>query len=195
MTKGILFMRSYYEAISLLDDGDRLKMYDAIVRYGLTGEEPELPPTLRALFILIKPNLDNSAKHYVAAAENGKKGGRPKNDGKNQSETEAKPKITETKPKITEAKPKLTEAKPKLTEAKPKITEAKPKITEAKPNQNQDKEKDKEKERDKERDMEIPSLTAPFLWARGEDGILRRTQNISPDTVHNRNIKPKSDSG
>jgi hypothetical protein len=64
------------------------------MEYGLYGKETDnLKPVAKSIFTLIKPNLDANQKRY----ENGKNGGRPKN----QTETKQKPKPnqTETKPK------------------------------------------------------------------------------------------------
>ena len=43
MANGALILPSYYEAIKDLPDADRLALYDCLVRYGLYGEEIELP--------------------------------------------------------------------------------------------------------------------------------------------------------
>ena len=84
MANGVVFLPSYHEAIKDLPDSDRLQMYDAIVRYGLYGEITELSAVTKALFTLIKPNIDSSQNRYRAAKENGQKGGRPKNQRENQ---------------------------------------------------------------------------------------------------------------
>ena len=77
MADGVVFLPSYYEAIKDLPESDRLQMYDAILRYGLYGELIELPPALRAMLTLIKPNIDASQNRYRSAKENGSKGGAP----------------------------------------------------------------------------------------------------------------------
>ena len=86
--RGVVFRPSFYEAIEPLPDTDRLTMYDAIVRYGLFGETPNIQGTLRGFFALIKPSLDAAQEKYQRSVENGKKGGRPKN---NLTETQQKP--------------------------------------------------------------------------------------------------------
>ncbi len=78
MPNGVVFLPSYHEAIRELPDSDRLIMYDAIAYYGLYGEIIELPPVLKSMFSLIKPNIDASQNRYRAAKENGEKGGAPK---------------------------------------------------------------------------------------------------------------------
>lgn len=88
---------SYYDAIRPLPDEQRLALYDAIMDYAFGGKEPEdLSPILKGYFVLLRPNIDSSAKRYAASVENGKKGGRPKKGhsekaGKNPAETQKKP--------------------------------------------------------------------------------------------------------
>lgn len=91
MPRGLVWLPSYYESLSGLPDESRLKLYDAIIRYGIYGEVPELQGYEAAIFGLIKPTIDASTNRYHAAVENGKKGGRPpkenqtKNQRKNQN--------------------------------------------------------------------------------------------------------------
>lgn len=66
-----IFYRSFKDAIKDLDDKDKLTMYEAISDYALDMEEPELTGFPKALFSLIKPQLDANWKRY----QNGKKGG------------------------------------------------------------------------------------------------------------------------
>lgn len=75
MKESFIFYRSFFEAIKNLDDKKRLKMYDLIANFALNLEE--IDPKFEIceqLFILIKPQLVASHKHY----EDGCKGGRPK---------------------------------------------------------------------------------------------------------------------
>lgn len=98
MTDGVVIMPSFFEALKDLPDSDRLALYDAICKYGLFGEMPEnLTSVQKALFVLMKPNIDSSQKRYKASKENGgkppkpgsKPRGRPrKNQMKNQSENQ-----------------------------------------------------------------------------------------------------------
>lgn len=98
MTDGVVIMPSFFEALKDLPDLDRLALYDAICRYGLFGEIPEdLSGVQKALFVLMKPNIDSSQRRYAASKENGgkppkpgsKPRGRPrKNQTKNQSENQ-----------------------------------------------------------------------------------------------------------
>ena len=70
MNNSFVFYSSFYEALSELDDADRLAAYDAICRYSLTGEEPETAGIVRAIFLLVKPVIDANTERR----ENGKKG-------------------------------------------------------------------------------------------------------------------------
>ena len=76
MGKAVLIQPSFYEAMKVLPDKERLLLYDGICEYSLNGILPDdLPPTANSLFILMKPNIDASNKRYRASVENGKKGG------------------------------------------------------------------------------------------------------------------------
>ena len=84
---GVVILPSFYEAIKVLPDEERLEVYDAIARYGLYREEPELSPVAKSFFVLMRPVIDAGQNRYRAAQENGKKGGRPR---KNQSENQTR---------------------------------------------------------------------------------------------------------
>ena len=88
MSKGVLIQASFYEAMQYLPDRERLQLYDGICAYTLKGILPEnLSPIAKSMFILMKPNIDSSAKKYTASVSNGKKGGRKaKNQNANQLE-------------------------------------------------------------------------------------------------------------
>lgn len=103
-----MMLPSYYDAIRPLPDEQRLALYDAIMDYAFGGKEPEdLSPILKGYFVLLRPNIDSSAKRYAASVENGKKGGRPKKEpgkkaGKNPAETQEKPSENQDKDKERE---------------------------------------------------------------------------------------------
>ena len=103
----MIFYRSFYEAVSMLDDENRLAMYDAIMNYALNGSEPKLSGPVAAMFELVRPQVDANNRKF----DNGCKGGRPKN------QTETKPKPTNNQ-SITKAKP--TNNQPK-TNPKPNV--------------------------------------------------------------------------
>ena len=76
--------RSFHVAISALSDEDRLLLYDAIFEYGLNHKEIDLEKLPKAMFTLIKPQLQANYRKW----QNGLMGGRPT---KNQSESNEEP--------------------------------------------------------------------------------------------------------
>ena len=93
----IIFYKSFYEAIKNIPNEEQLKLYNAIFSYSFTETEPKIEEGIaKAMFILMKPNIDSANARYKASIENGKKGGRPK------SETQEKP---NNNPTITQEKP------------------------------------------------------------------------------------------
>lgn len=87
MKESIVFYKSFYEAIQNIPQEEQLKLYNAIFSYSFTDTEPKIEDGIaKAMFILMKPNIDSANARYKASVENGKKGGRPK------KETQEKPK-------------------------------------------------------------------------------------------------------
>lgn len=80
--ESFIFYKSFYEALSDLNKDIKLEVLTAIIEYALFGELPDgLKPVAKALFTLMKPNIDvNNARfeNGKKAAEFGKRGGRPK---------------------------------------------------------------------------------------------------------------------
>ena len=79
--------RSLFTATNRLSMTEKGEVLDAIMRYGLDGEEYSGDSVVVAMiFDLIKPYIDENNKRYDAVVErnrnNGKKGGRPKNPEK-----------------------------------------------------------------------------------------------------------------
>lgn len=98
MRDSMVFYRSFLVSIRLLPKKHQLQFYNALFDYGFDGVAPEsLPGGAMALFNALKPQVDANNRKF----ENGKKGGRPKN---NQDETKPKPNENqdETKPKPNE---------------------------------------------------------------------------------------------
>ena len=83
----MIFYRSFYEAIKELPVDVQAIVYSAIFEYSLNFNEVVLEGLPKAIFTLIKPQLDANNKRY----ENGKKGGKP-----NQTETKPEPKPNQT---------------------------------------------------------------------------------------------------
>lgn len=92
MRDSFIFYRSFYEALIELENDDKLAVYEAIADYSLNQNLTELKGVAKAIFTLIKPQLDANSIRY----ENGKKGGRPKTKTKpkrNRNETKLKPNV------------------------------------------------------------------------------------------------------
>ena len=81
-----IFYRSFYEAISELPKENQADTYDAIMQYALNQKEIELTGISKAIFSLVKPQLDANYKKY----ENGKqkKSKKEANKKQNESKTE-----------------------------------------------------------------------------------------------------------
>lgn len=102
--ESFVFYRSFKVALSDLSDSDKLVMYEAISDYALDRNEPKLEGFPKALFSLIKPQLDANWKRYKAGVENGHKGkeygklgGRPKKE-KTLKKPSINPLLTLTEP-------------------------------------------------------------------------------------------------
>lgn len=76
MKDSFIFYNSFLEAIDELDKDTQLEIYQAITHYSLRGEEPSLNGVAKAIFSLIRPQIDANNKRY----EDGCKGGRPKKE-------------------------------------------------------------------------------------------------------------------
>lgn len=86
----MIFYRSFYESVNGLSPVIKAELYDAIFEYGLNFQEIEFTNEIsKALFTLIKPQLDANIKRF----ENGKK---PKTKQK-ESKIEAKDKQNKSK--------------------------------------------------------------------------------------------------
>ena len=86
MKDSFIFYDSFLNALDELESEIELEIYRAITHYALRNEEPQLTGVAKAVFHLIKPQIDANNKRY----EDGKKGGRPKNENKKTSGFENK---------------------------------------------------------------------------------------------------------
>lgn len=87
----MIFYRSFYESLNGLDSIIKAEVYDAIFSYGLDFQDPTFTNEIaRALFTLIRPQLDANLKRFT----NGMK---PKTK-QVESKTEAKPKQNKSEP-------------------------------------------------------------------------------------------------
>lgn len=96
MRDSFIFYRSFYEAISDLDDMQQLEIYKAVANFSLNFTEPNLLGVAATIFKLIKPQLEANNKRY----ENGSK---PKNK-RTRSEPEANPKQEISEPEANKNK-------------------------------------------------------------------------------------------
>lgn len=81
-----IFYRSFYEALQNVPKKHRTEVYEAVFEYAFESREPSLSGVPRALWELIRPQLDASQKRYENAkkgAEYGKMGGRPRKKDEN----------------------------------------------------------------------------------------------------------------
>ena len=72
--KSFVFYDSFYQAMSYLNDKEKIQYIDAICNYSLFGITIDMDLKIEAMFALIKPQIDANIKKR----ENGKKGGRPR---------------------------------------------------------------------------------------------------------------------
>ncbi len=88
-----IFYRSFYDAIKEISEENQLKVYKAISNYALNQEEIELDGVSKAIFSLIKPQLDANYKKY----ENGKqkKSKKEANDKQTKSKDETNVNVNE----------------------------------------------------------------------------------------------------
>lgn len=105
MRDSVVFYRSFYEAIKDFPPDQFTASVKAIMEYGLDEKEPETAGIEKAIFLLVKPQIDANNKRY----QNGTKGGRPKSKEEpkhNQTVTKQKPTDNQTS---TETEPKEKE--------------------------------------------------------------------------------------
>jgi len=86
-----IFYRSFFEGVDNMPQKNQLVLYKAIMEFALNEEEPKLNGIEKAIFSLIRPQLEANNKRY----EDGKKGGRPK-----EKETKKKPVVIEKDSKL-----------------------------------------------------------------------------------------------
>ncbi len=77
--KGIMIMKSYYDAMNELETLDQLIIFKAIMEFGFNGTEPEFDKKyLNGYWKLIVPTLSRGISNYISKVNNGKKGGQAK---------------------------------------------------------------------------------------------------------------------
>lgn len=73
-----IFYRSFYESIKALPEENQLEIYNAIMEFALNQNEIKICDLSKAIFILIKPQLEANYKRFV----NGNKAKRKQNGSK-----------------------------------------------------------------------------------------------------------------
>lgn len=103
--ESFVFYRSFRDAFRALDKDIRLRMYEAIIDYGLDLIEPHFEGIEKVLWTLIRPQLEANNKRF----ENGCKGGAPignqnarKQPRNNRETTEKQPKNNQKQPNVNE---------------------------------------------------------------------------------------------
>lgn len=84
MRDGFIFYKSFYEAIKNLPPKDKIKLYEGLIEYALLDKEPNFSGISKGMFELMRPQIDANNRRY----ENGKKGGRPKKEVSEETETQ-----------------------------------------------------------------------------------------------------------
>lgn len=99
MRESFVFYKSFYDAIKDLPRDVQGEIYTAIMEYSLYGKETEnLKPIARSVFTLMKPQIDVNNKRF----ENGKKGGRPKNENETNEKPKDNQKETKDEPNVND---------------------------------------------------------------------------------------------
>lgn len=98
MRDSFIFYKSFYNALQDLPDEDRLSVLDAMMAYQFDDTASPCVGIPKAIFTLIKPQLDANNRRY----ENGTKGGRPPKHNHEETKKEPRNNLTETKPKANE---------------------------------------------------------------------------------------------
>lgn len=73
-----IFYRSFYESLKELPSENQLEIYNAIMEFGFNQNEVELSSLSKAIFTLIKPQLEANYKRFL----NGTKAKRKQNRSK-----------------------------------------------------------------------------------------------------------------
>lgn len=96
MRDSFVFYRGFYEALAGIAPEEKAAAYDAICEYALNGQLPDKDGVVGMYVKMAKPQIDANNRRY----ENGRRGGRPKN----QTETKPKPKANQT---VTKPEPNV----------------------------------------------------------------------------------------
>ncbi len=96
MPESFVFYESYLKGIELQDEQVQNKLFLAICRYALRGEQPQdLSRSELGIFELMRPTIDSNTQRR----ENGLKGGRPKKEESTKDEQQEKPVVSQKEKK------------------------------------------------------------------------------------------------
>ena len=70
--ESVLLYESFYLAMKECEDDIQIKVFHAVMEYGLYGKNTQLTGIAKSLFVIMKPLIDENVKNY----NNAKKGGR-----------------------------------------------------------------------------------------------------------------------
>lgn len=98
MRDSVLFYRSFYDALKNIPPDERLKVYDAIMEYGMYDHDPDLDGVALAIFLLAKPQIDANNKRY----ENGCKAKKKRTVSETEANTKQESSECEAKEKEKE---------------------------------------------------------------------------------------------
>ena len=88
---------SFRKDMEALQDAEKGRLFDAMLLYAETGEEPDFKGAERILWPSVKQNIDRMDKRSKTLKSNGEKGGRPSKNQKKPNES----KNNQTKPNET----------------------------------------------------------------------------------------------
>lgn len=105
MAAAFTMFEKFGDVCAALNEADRKELMYAICMYGMYGTEVELPYLLKAIFISLKEDIDNSKE----SRKRGSSGGRPRK--KPEVSEDAKPLVSETEKQGVsgEAKPPVSD--------------------------------------------------------------------------------------
>ena len=111
--ESFVFYRSFYEGIKELPRDIQGEVLTAIMEYGLNGVTTEnQKPITKAMFALIKPQLDANNQRF----ENGKNGGAPKGNQNARKQPKNNQETTEKQPKNNQKQPKNNQKQPNVND-------------------------------------------------------------------------------
>ena len=103
-----IFYRSFRDAFNALDKDVRLRMYEAVINYGLDLVEPHFEGIEKVLWTLIRPQLEANNKRF----ENGCKGGAPIGNQNARKQPKDNRETTKKQPRNNQKQPRNNQKQP-----------------------------------------------------------------------------------